>query len=734
MGQRFGVAVALLLLAAAPDAGAAIGVQVQLTNDTHEVKAVDPSGTVYGLWTGDSSRRLYASTDGARTWSLRGTASGSIRQMMALSDGTLLADTMTSAGHSLSRSTDGGRTWRDVLFIGDRQMLSPRSIEVWGDEIFFAEYRIGDNGSQPVRLWVSGDAGVTWSVRYTFQGHRHAHAVRADPYTGDLWVFMGDSDAQSALLRSRDGGRSWTKIIGGQPSLGCDGVFTPEGLVYGQDISFLPWRPKIVRLSREGQLTELASLPAPGYSMMRTSAGAFLAGATWEPDGDLYPPGEEKAHLFGSADGVNWTHLLAYRRVDADEYARADVFWELPSGEVLLQLRNVEPVGSRGYQILKITGISTDPPPPPPPPPPEPGEAVSFSDDFDACSSSDGLGSRWDTDSGFYCVAARARGEAAGALAYARTNEMTDMVVSGRVRPAGSTRSGLVLRGSNAGYYAARLVEGEGVELVRVNGGATEVLARATRAIGSETYRLSLSAVGDDPVSLRVDFEGTQVLSASDGSGSRLLAGRGGLLSGTDARTQFDDFVLSGASDDAPDEEPPPDPPAASFSDDFDACLSSTDLGERWTVQGRWYCRGARARGESAGAVALARALLPADVSVQARVRLTGVATGSGVVARADGGDFYAARFDASGRVEIVRVEGSRETVLASVPHAVGEGGTVRLEVTGQSPVQLNVLVDGVPVASATDSSPARRLSGSAGLLSGTVARTQFDDFVASGP
>lgn len=732
MGERFGVAVALLLLLTGAKAQATIGIQVQLTNKTHEVKAVDPSGTVYGLWTGDSSRRLYASTDGARTWSYRGTATGSIRQMMVLSDGTLLADTLTSTGHFLSRSTDGGRTWRDVLSIGDRQMLSPRSIEQWGDEVFFAEYRIGDNASQPVRLWVSRDRGVSWSVRYTFQGHRHAHAVRADPFTGDLWVFMGDSDSQSALLRSSDGGRSWTQVIGGQPSLACDGVFTAEGLVYGQDISFLPWRPKIVRVTRDGQLTELASLPAPGYSMLRTSAGAFLAGATWEPDGDLYPPGEEKAHLFGSADGVSWTHLLAYRRVDANEYARADVFWELPSGEVLLQLRNVETVGARGYQVLKITGLG-DVDPPPPPPPPGPGGAVSFSDDFDACASDNDLGQRWDSAPGFYCTAGRARGEAASALAYARTDALTDTTVSGRVRLAGSSRSGLFVRGSSAGYYAARLVEGEGVELVRVRGGATEVLARATRTIDSATYRLSLSAVGDDPVSLRVDFEGAQVLSVSDGSSSRLSAGRGGLLSGTVARTQFDDFVLS-AEVGAPGEEPPPDPPAASFSDDFDACVSSTDLAAGWTVQGRWYCQAGRARGESVSALALARALLPADVSVQARVKLTGTATGSGVVARAGEGSFYAARLLASGRVEILRIDAGRETVLASVLHPVGDGGTLRLEVTGQSPVQLNVFLDGAPVASATDSSSARRLSGSAGLLSGTVARTQFDDFVARGP
>lgn len=739
MGARFKWSVALLVLLVAPQTRAALSVQVVHTDSGHEVKAVDPSGTVYGLSTSDSSARIYASTDGARSWIYRGRhpAGGSFKRMTSLSDGTLLADTQTSAGFALSRSADGGRTWQDVLFLGDRQLLSPRSIEQWGDEVFLVEYQTVTTASTPIRLWVSTDLGVSWSLRYTFEGHRHAHAVRGDPYTGDIWVFMGDSTAQSAILRSTDGGRRWTQVIEGQSSLACDGVFTPEGLVYGQDISFLPWRPKIVRVTREGQLTELAALPAPGYSMLQTAGGGFLLGTTWESNGDIYLPGEERAHLFGSVDGDVWTDLLGYERVSASEYARADVFWQLPSGEVILQLRNVAQTGAgHGYQLLKVSGAGSTQPPPP-----DTGGAATFADDFDACTAETNLGARWDISGVFYCRAGRARGEQADAVALARTGDLPDVSVQARVVLAGSTRSGVVVRGSSAGYYAARLVEGEGVELVRVRGNSMDVLARSSRAVRQlEGYRLSLSSRGRAPVTLEVRLEGERVVSFSDASSLALVTGRAGLISGSLARTQYDDFLIAGEGQTGPtppDPTPPPVPvpPAASFADNFDSCDTSSGIGADWDSDGRWYCSAGRARGEHARGLARVRALLPADLAVQARIQQTGVASDSGVVARAQGDSYYAARLVASGRVELLRVDHGQETMLASVSKSLGNSSyKLRLEVSGQTPVQLSVTLDGIAIATATDASMSRRLAGSAGLLSGSSARTQFDDFVAQAP
>ncbi|HCF60364.1 MAG TPA: exo-alpha-sialidase, partial [Myxococcales bacterium] len=49
--------------------------------------------------------------------------------------------------------------------------------------------------------------GESWSVRFTFEGFRHAHGLLADPKTGALWAFMGDYTG--GILRSYDSGHSW---------------------------------------------------------------------------------------------------------------------------------------------------------------------------------------------------------------------------------------------------------------------------------------------------------------------------------------------------------------------------------------------------------------------------------------------------------------------------------------------------------------------------------------------
>ena len=53
--------------------------------------AVDPAGTSYGVNLNAGDSQVYASAD-ARSWTSRGTAPGSIWNMNAFSDGTLLAD------------------------------------------------------------------------------------------------------------------------------------------------------------------------------------------------------------------------------------------------------------------------------------------------------------------------------------------------------------------------------------------------------------------------------------------------------------------------------------------------------------------------------------------------------------------------------------------------------------------------------------------------------------------
>ncbi|MDC0712923.1 sialidase family protein [Stigmatella sp. ncwal1] len=342
------------------------GLEIVHTNTSHRMLAVAPSGTAYALKLDDSSSRLYASTDGARTWNFkaRHPLGGSFRIMSALADGTLLANTSRDGLHSLSRSADGGTTWSEVLALGNFRMLTPHSIAELDGTVYFLEYQSVTGQDTPIRLYASDDRGLTWQVRQTFTGHRHGHGLTADPARHALWAFFGDTTRQSGTFRSADAGHSWVRLLGGQEGCVVDAVPLGDGsLLFGQDISYLPQRPHIAQLSPDGTYAALVQLTGPAYSTYALKRGGFVAGIAREPGGDIYPPSEVSAHVWGSLDGVDWQDLRSYPRLDPNANVRADVYFELPSGLLVLQFENAQGFGpgGMGYQLVRITRTSAAP-------------------------------------------------------------------------------------------------------------------------------------------------------------------------------------------------------------------------------------------------------------------------------------------------------------------------------------------------------------------------------------
>jgi photosystem II stability/assembly factor-like uncharacterized protein len=336
------------------------GLDVVHTNTTHRFLTLTPSGTAYAVRLDDSASRLYVSTDGARTWSFkaRHPLGGDFRFMSALSDGTLLANTSRDGRNYISRSGDGGATWSEVLLLGDYRMLTARNIAELDGTVYLIEYQAFTTEDVPLRLHASTDRGRTWQVRHTFSGHRHGHGLAVDPVRHALWVFFGDTTRQSGTFRSTDGGRTWRSVLSGPVGRPVDATVLEDGtLLYGQDTLYLPPRPSIVQLAPDGTYVELALLPGPSYSTFASSTGGFVLGSAREPGGDVYPAGDESAHVWASVNMLDWEKLLSYRRVDPTVTVRADVYYELPSGLLILQLQNAQGFGpgGYGYQLLRLT-------------------------------------------------------------------------------------------------------------------------------------------------------------------------------------------------------------------------------------------------------------------------------------------------------------------------------------------------------------------------------------------
>ena len=279
--------------------------------------------------------------------------------MTPLSDNTLIADVVTSSGHALARSTDHGVTWTQVLNTGVYRTLTPHSVAELDGVVFFIEYQVFTTASTPIRLWKSLDRGATWSVQFTFQGHRHGHGLMPDPARHALFAFFGDFDDQSGLFRSTDGGASWTMIIGNRQAGDIvDGVVLPDGsFLCGQDISYrgsIPDMPQIARIALDGTETDYQQLPTASYSTYAVGAGGYLVGATYETGNDVSPPGWTRGSLWGSGDGIRWQKLLDVPQLDPNDDVRTDVYWELATGEAVVSVRNASGFGpgGRGYMLL----------------------------------------------------------------------------------------------------------------------------------------------------------------------------------------------------------------------------------------------------------------------------------------------------------------------------------------------------------------------------------------------
>jgi hypothetical protein len=303
---------------------------------------------------------LWSTADG-RNWSRRGTSNnGSFWVMTSLSDGTLLADLIVSSGHAIARSTDHGVTWANVLDLGSYRSLTPHSFAELGGAVYFLEYQVFTVDSTPIRLWKSVDRGATWFLQFTFQNHRHGHGLMPDPARGALFAFFGDSSAQSGLYRSTDGGASWAAIkAGSQAGDIVDGVVLADGsFLCGQDVSFVggtPDKPQIARIALNGDETDYVTLPSASYSTHTiANGGGYVVGTTHEEGADVEPPGWTNGTLWGSGDGVHWRQLLTVSQNTAGQDVRTDVYWQLPSGELVVSVRNGAGFGpdGRGYMLL----------------------------------------------------------------------------------------------------------------------------------------------------------------------------------------------------------------------------------------------------------------------------------------------------------------------------------------------------------------------------------------------
>jgi hypothetical protein len=85
-------------------------------------------------------------------------------------------------------------------------------------------------------VWRSRDKGKSWHpvFRAPLNDNAHVHRVAVDPYTGDVWVTVGDGKRNRSTFRSTDGGDTWQKV---RISQATAVAFTADGIYWGEDVS-----------------------------------------------------------------------------------------------------------------------------------------------------------------------------------------------------------------------------------------------------------------------------------------------------------------------------------------------------------------------------------------------------------------------------------------------------------------------------------------------------------------
>ncbi len=172
---------------------------------------------------------VYRSTDGGRTWKNLGLADtrhiAKIRIHPRNPDHVYVA----ALGHAwgpnaergVFRSLDGGTTWARVLFESDRAGAIDLAMDPSNPRILFAAtweaarspYSLSSGGPGS-KLHRSTDGGETWidvSSRPGFpSGVRGKIGVAVSPGGESVWALVESRDG--ALLRSNDGGESWKRV------------------------------------------------------------------------------------------------------------------------------------------------------------------------------------------------------------------------------------------------------------------------------------------------------------------------------------------------------------------------------------------------------------------------------------------------------------------------------------------------------------------------------------------
>ena len=289
------------------------------TTLTRQIQAagIAKDGTLYAGTFGS----VYRSLDSGQTWSsalITIPNADDISCIFVSSNGYIyyspVGNSISQSNTGLWRSTNQGQTWTRVLALSTSECI-------WGiDEdskgnLFAGAYTIGDLNSD-ARIYKSTNNGASWASVYYDSTARHIHCVRVDKSNNYVYASVGDDFSIwgiNYVIRSIDGGSTWTKILTGMPQVVAIETI-PGTRLFGSD-SFAA--NGIFRTTDDNSYTQVLNTGASSFCFwIRKSdvENKVIAGFC---GGENSP---KTAGIYASTDnGVSWTleeSLAAQRAYD----------------------------------------------------------------------------------------------------------------------------------------------------------------------------------------------------------------------------------------------------------------------------------------------------------------------------------------------------------------------------------------------------------------------------------
>ena len=212
-------------------------------------------------------------------------------------------------------ATGASRRWTATLPLTGFRRPARGGVLVDGADVWLAQYDLNPRRDRPIRLWRSDDAARSFHEIYRFEAGdvRHIHFIQRDPFTADLWLGTGDTDAESRLFRSTAGGDTWQEVAGGSQRYRATGLaFTAEAIIWGTDAGSDAgaYRNRILRLDRASQqIEEVCWLQGPVHGLCATASGDLLVVTGLEGGANEV---DRRVHVWQSRDSRRWQEVASF--------------------------------------------------------------------------------------------------------------------------------------------------------------------------------------------------------------------------------------------------------------------------------------------------------------------------------------------------------------------------------------------------------------------------------------